>query len=309
MGIGLVSIVTNQKKEQAGPPFTSDSANNGLSVDGVSGKIVLGNNVGDPGQPAILLNDREIVTEDLLNLFGVILNSIITGITTTLNGQTIQVLGANGTAPFASVTTGDNGTADLTISGGDGSLTTISVQAGVGGAATITVRTDADRLDISPDGVGHINFSVGGLGVWSINTATFFTQIGPTLVADNGATLQITGTNTRRLFTQSQGAGTYNVDRDLDSDKLFRNSAAANLALPNMAGANARPGFVLGATCFNVAGITITAFAGQTIRFGSLATSAGGTISSTDVGAYVKIVNIDSTTWVTETFNGAWVLT
>lgn len=309
MGLGVVSLGTFQKREQAGPPFVAGSADNGLSVS-PAGTIVLGNDVGEAGSPAALFSDREIITEDaLFNLFSLILNSIQTGITTTLNGQSIQVTGGNNTIPDIQVNTGDNGSASFLAVGGDGAQALLSAIAGAFGSATLNLQTDADRIQITPSGFGHIIFRVGALDVWQINTATFFTQIGPTLVADNGATLQVTGTLTRRLFTQSQGAGTYNVDRDLDSDKLFRNSAAANLALPNMAAANARPGFVLRATCFNVAGITITAFVGQTIRFGSLATSAGGTLSSTDVGAYVKIVNIDSNTWVTETFNGAWVLT
>lgn len=297
MGLGVVSLGTFQKREQAGPPFVAGSANNGLSVS-PAGTIVLGNDFGEAGSPAALFSDREIITEDAIgNLFNIILNAITTGVTTVLNGQNIQIVGGDATAPFITVASNDNATSNL------------SITSEVNGSSTFFIRSDSDRFEINPTGFGHIMFRAGGLDVWQINTATFFTQIGPTLVADNGATLQVTGTLTRRLFTQSQGAGTYNVDRDLDSDKLFRNSAAANLALPNMAAANARPGFVLRATCFNVAGITITAFAGQTIRFGSLATSAGGTLSSTDVGAYVKIVNIDANTWVTETFVGAWVLT
>lgn len=43
-----------------GPPFVSTSAVNGLSVDPVSGAIVLGQDVGAVGDPAQLLSDREI---------------------------------------------------------------------------------------------------------------------------------------------------------------------------------------------------------------------------------------------------------
>lgn len=62
--IGLASFGVSQKKDpvpQPGPPFASNSANNGLSVDAVTGKIVLGNDVGDPASPAALLSPREIV--------------------------------------------------------------------------------------------------------------------------------------------------------------------------------------------------------------------------------------------------------
>lgn len=57
------TLVTSQKKEivvipPPGPPFTANSADNGLSVDPVGGEIVLGNDVG--GNSAALLSDRRI---------------------------------------------------------------------------------------------------------------------------------------------------------------------------------------------------------------------------------------------------------
>jgi len=103
-------------------------------------------------------------------------------------------------------------------------------------------------------------------------------------------------------------AGTYNVDRDLDSGTLFRNSAAANFQLPSMAGALSRPGFVFRARVFNAGGVTVTAPGGDTINFGSLVTTAGGTLSSTDVGACITIT-YDVDGWVTESFVGVWGLT
>jgi len=57
--MGLTTVFgTSQKIEPAGSPFTAGSAVNGLSVDGVSGQIVLGNDV--LGVSAILLSNREI---------------------------------------------------------------------------------------------------------------------------------------------------------------------------------------------------------------------------------------------------------
>src|SRR5574341_2397048 len=44
-----------------GPPFMATAAENGLSVDPVSGKIVLGNAIGEPGDPAKLLSNRDIL--------------------------------------------------------------------------------------------------------------------------------------------------------------------------------------------------------------------------------------------------------
>lgn len=58
MGAGTASVGTFQKQEPSGAPFPAGSANNGLSVDPVTGKIVLGND--DPGILATLLSNREV---------------------------------------------------------------------------------------------------------------------------------------------------------------------------------------------------------------------------------------------------------
>jgi hypothetical protein len=61
--IGQGSIGFNNlfvRQPQPTPPFAGNSANNGLSVDPVTGQIVLGQNVGAVGDPAQLLSAREI---------------------------------------------------------------------------------------------------------------------------------------------------------------------------------------------------------------------------------------------------------
>lgn len=55
---GQGSVINTPKQKQPGPPFASTSANNGLSVDPVSGAIVLGDDVG--GVLSTLLSNREI---------------------------------------------------------------------------------------------------------------------------------------------------------------------------------------------------------------------------------------------------------
>src|SRR5688572_20397498 len=59
MGIGVISIQTNQRREN-GAPFPAGSAANGLSVDPITGQIVLGQDFGDPANPAALTNTRFI---------------------------------------------------------------------------------------------------------------------------------------------------------------------------------------------------------------------------------------------------------
>jgi hypothetical protein len=284
MGIGVISLVTSQKREQSGPPFAAGSANNGLSVDAVTGKIVLGNDATGITGLAALLSDREIDT----GAFAVLLNAIAASVITRLSGDTIQLTGTNG------------------------AIATIRIATDAGGTSTLDIRNITDIITINAGTVGQIDFQVGQLnpsGWLRVSTTARTAQVGATLVAPNTATWQVTGTLTNRRFLQSQGAGTYNVDRDLDSAKIFRNSAAANFAFPNMTAANFRSGFTAGFNCNSATGITITAAAGQTIRFGSIATSSGGTLSSTDVGAFCRLTLLDSATWFTESFVGAWVLT
>src|SRR5687767_7678796 len=62
MSTGNGPISTNQKREQAGAPFAAGSAANGLSVDAVTGRIVLGNDLLGVAGLAQLLSNREIFT-------------------------------------------------------------------------------------------------------------------------------------------------------------------------------------------------------------------------------------------------------
>ncbi len=73
MGSGAPSLATNQKRTASGSPFTPGSANNGLSVDAGTGKIVLGNDTG--GILANLFSDREINQ----GIFSLSLNTNIAG--------------------------------------------------------------------------------------------------------------------------------------------------------------------------------------------------------------------------------------
>lgn len=289
MGIGAIALQTSQKKEQSGPPFTSDSANNGLSVDTTSGKIVLGNDVADPLAPARLLSNREIDVDGTSGPFSINVANSVNGALTTCNAESLLVgesLGLGLIQPTIGV-----------LSAGAGAI--LFAQQGVN---KFKVQTNTVDVTVTSS---FLNIVVMRLQQSNPYTVHFNAA---TSNAYNGATVQISGTTTFRRFSQSTNVNV-SIDRDLDSGKLWRNSAAVNLTLPNMAAANARPGFILRAWCNNAAGLTITASAGQIIRFGSLATSSGGTLNSIDVGACVTIVNIDSATWITENFCGAWTLT
>lgn len=325
MGIGVVALQTSQKKEQSGAPFVPGSAYNGTSID-PAGKVVLGNDVGEVGSPAQLISNREIITEDaLFNLFGVILNSAVTGVTTTLDGQEILMAGANNTSPLIDMTssgavsvqrinmTNSNGGDNIVtlLTSGNG-LSHIVCQSAATGSSRLTLRCGAtDAVNIQADGLGSIRIGISNLdvAVIRINTLTFNTQIGG-IVAFNGATLQVSGSCTYRRVLQNQ-TGVYDVDRDLDSSKLFTNNGGAiQFNLPNMAAANNRPGFIFRACAKNIIGLTIQTFAGQQIFFGDLSSTVGGTVFSVDTGSYIVLVWDSSTsTWLTECFTGIWTLT
>lgn len=311
MGIGVVALQTSQKKELSGPPFVSGSANNGLSVDAVTGKIVLGNDVGDPAQPAVLLSNREIITETLLGLFSIALNSILTGIVTTLDGQSVSVAGGAGTTPTISASSTNGGLSHIRalMSGGLGGTARVSAIADLNDNAEFRLLSGADILIMATSGAGAVTWTApSNVVVMVLDTVNFQWAVGPGSANLTGADFCVGGSTTYRRFVIGKGAGAYNVDRDLDSAKIFTNSAANTFNLPNMVGSNNRLGFIFRLNIANAAGSTIQAFAGQRIRFGSLSSSLAGTLSSTDVGAFVTITWTGGE-WVTESFVGAWSLT
>ncbi len=73
-GQGNIGFVT--KSIPAGPPFPATSADNGLSVDPITGRIVLGNDAGIGDLSAQLLSDREIEMNSLTIFFVDAANSL-----------------------------------------------------------------------------------------------------------------------------------------------------------------------------------------------------------------------------------------
>lgn len=80
--------------------FATGAANNGLSVDPTTKKIVLGNDSGDPAKPAQLLSTRSIfmngqgIQLEDTNLLAFLQSNAI-GVSETANGNTIQMTVAN----------------------------------------------------------------------------------------------------------------------------------------------------------------------------------------------------------------------
>lgn len=315
MGLGTTAVSTNAKKEipgPPGPPFQSNSADNGLSVDAVSGRIVLGNDQGDLAAPAALKSNREVVMEDSGgNSFVILFNSLLNAVLTQFTGFSVEVFGGDNTTPSITVGGGDNCNAEISVRTAGASSANVIIEV-VSGQAALALINGSDLAQWFAGGGNEITFSVSDIGI-PITVMTFYTntqrmQFGGIQVGANGADVQISGSATRRYLINGKGAVTYDVDRDLDSDKLFINSGAATFNLPNMVGSNNRSGFIFRVAVKNAAGVTIKASAGQILRFGNITTSSGGTASDTTVGAVATLM-WDGTDWVAESFIGAWLFT
>jgi hypothetical protein len=170
MSIGNGPISTNQKKEQAGAPFAAGSAVNGASVDAL-GRIVLGNDIGAPGNPGQLLSSREIET----NAFDVLF--INGGFTLRLSAA-----GAFVTDPTANKAAGIDGNGFLSISDNTAANNPlISFQNNTAPTADFRLQDDVFQFE-----------KQGSLPVLRILLTPENVLIGPNLV-DNGSKLQVEG--------------------------------------------------------------------------------------------------------------------
>jgi len=87
--IGQGSMGLGHKQElpgPPGPPFLPTSANNGVSVDPVSGKIVFGQAPGEAGNPGAVISNREMVLNPNTTVFWIDTLGEIFGILDFTNG-------------------------------------------------------------------------------------------------------------------------------------------------------------------------------------------------------------------------------
>jgi trimeric autotransporter adhesin len=206
MGLGQGSIIVQQKKEPPVtpvPPFPTNSADNGLSVDPVSFKIVLGQDVGAVGNPAILLSNREIP----VNLFSISLNAHgaqlgnilqvkngagnirarVTSLADFSNtdGQVLSekfgagaIVSSNGCVAVGS---GATCTQTASIALGSAASTTGQSAIAIGAAASVTANNGI--------AIGQAAISTGGIAIGNACTAaTGVVNIGGAVTAGTGGT-------------------------------------------------------------------------------------------------------------------------
>lgn len=162
MSLGNANLQTSQRvvpQAPPGPPFDLDSAENGLSVDPVDFRIVLGQRFGEPGDPAVLLHDTEIPmnTRRLRffdNFFGSafeIFGNFISGVFTNAGGYAA----ANGLG------------ANIGFQAGPGTTSFISSQAleiAIFGSTGVSINNNSSPGDPGANNL-NVDFDRVGLGV------------------------------------------------------------------------------------------------------------------------------------------------
>lgn len=174
-GLGVGALSTNQKIDPAGPPFALTSADNGLSVDPVSQRIVLGNDVLGAAGAGQLLSNREI----FLNGFVIQFTSGFTP------ADVAAVINSTGFSVSNIATTKNTDIAPGLISIADLSGTAAMI-AFAGGGPQFNVQALGGLAALGTDGSANpaIQISLGGDNV----------IIGSVVPAvDNGVRLQVHG--------------------------------------------------------------------------------------------------------------------
>jgi hypothetical protein len=285
MGIGVISLSTGQKREQAGPPFVAGSADNGLSVDPVSGRIVLGNDPGAVGDPAQLLNSREIQC---------------TGRFITLRDPLREY------TEYAAghVEAGDAVNVNRLETTG---MNTVTDGAG-GFEARVSLDNNFENFELSTDrGNQVVVFRGNGAPSAILDPVTSNWQFGQTqgfFSNGTGASLDVVGTLTGEILVDGSQAGAVQLNADPDKGKLFTNAAGAvTFTLPQF-----RIGLHYLFCVQQAANLIVTADAADTLNVNNVVSAAGGTATNATIGSFLHMYCIAANQWVAGSFTGAWVV-
>lgn len=252
-------------------------ARNGLSTN--SGFVVLGQNVSEAGDPAILLNIREIPYPNL---------TFLQFKNTAVPAALIQIGNVLG---FAS-------TVGINIEGNEPSKTPIIILNDKGATSPTngswSLQSQNDSLSIN-DSIGFFQLcrrSATILQTSFRNNMSFWLRgflWGYMPIFDSAVGVAI------NLTTQGQQSRTLVTNRGA--------AAGVTFTLPAFTVVGIDYGFLVVAA-FNV---VIQAPAGVTLRNGALLTAAGGTLTGAAVGSSIRLVNISATEWVAVAVIGAWI--
>lgn len=321
LGFGNIGLKGNTP---AGPPFVATSAENGLSVDPVTGRIVLGNNVG--ALLAALLSNREIplstfsilfshptagnsvtiqndAAVDLLRLLSSSKNRGIniefTRPGTTATGLRIQNLSTNG-----SVET------DLVNDAGRGAFWDV--------LGTTVAGGDVTRLQITGNELRMAVLTAGAIYRWFTGATQRMTILnnGRLRVAGNSTDttglIQADGTITGDRLVSPRNLTPVTINANQERGFHFTNEGASALIVFNLPTAvlnTTTGGYYYNFYVQDADGLQVTAAAGDTIRVGPSVSAAAGNISSTTIGSSIRLHCINATEWVAEAVIGTWTVT
>lgn len=283
-GRGVAAISTNQKVDPVvipppGPPFDLDSAENGLSVDTVTRRIILGQPFGAAGNPAALIMDTEVpLAGRRLNFFD------------TAAGSAFEFFGS-----FLSGTFNGGGGYSAVDAGGEN----IGIATGVG-VSQLSTHTATMQFYLGGGTTFHQNTGIGDPGA---NNLLFdFSNVGIGVMGV--ARLNVDGAITGDYWVEPPTANPQPVNAAQNKDFVFTNEGAGAQQFD-------LPAAVAGLrfTFYNQdpGNTVVMAGAGDTLRIGALVTAAGGTVTSTAVGDSVTFQAINSTEWVAVAVVGTWV--
>lgn len=283
MPIGVIGIQTNQKRDN-GAPFPAGSAANGLSVDPVTGQIVLGNDVGSvlaalTSIRVIPFAGQGIVLEDTPGLIQTLFFPGFIQVQTATSLNTIdetgyQVIRAN---------PGD-GPAILLLN--DGVLQVLQGMDSTGVySMTSNVSGQFGSYDVF-NGRWQVGLNPGGSGTF------------------NGAQLEVVGDLTYDISVNQTG-GAIIVNENNDKGRLFTNVAGAStFTLPSAP--------IEGFHCMfavNTANNLTVQVAGDNINIGNLQSIVGGSVSSNAIGSFLHLVYTGGANrWIAASALGAWVV-
>lgn len=201
--VGQGSISVSQKAPvipAPGPPFPATSADNGLSVDPVTGRIVLGNDVG--GLLAALLSDREIpmdgslfrMSDGGLRMFEIDPANQFWGIGDLDNPINQNFLSIDAQSHLITMQSDDG-------LGSSGFFQMASDTASVSGSIQLSITSPSGTINYEADAINHdVSINDGGGMGFFFDFANDRFSFGDFVGTANGNAFQIDDTTNRFLF-------------------------------------------------------------------------------------------------------------
>lgn len=280
MGIGAIAIQTSQKDDN-GAPFPAGSAANGVSVDPVTGQIVLGNDVG--GTAAALTSVREIPFAGQ----GVILQGN-GNVRTSFIPREIRV---------------ESNTAQTVIND-DGYLNSRTA-----GPSIVTLDDGVALVSQGMDSTGvftYVSNLSGQFGSFDVANGNWQVGLNPGGSGTfNGAKLEVVGNLTYDIFLNNNG-GAVLLDEQNDKGKLFTNQGGVStFTLPTSNPSNAGLHFMFAVQ--QAVNLIVQAGA-DSININGVVSVAGGTATANTVGSTLHLVALGTNQWMALSSQGLWVV-